>query len=88
MAYSWCRFTIGRDVLERFAGALAIRSKTERETAREMPSDGTVDSLTPLLDAEFAAGAAAALRTIMQMDGEVDPDTFAQMVMAMAGGGE
>lgn len=86
MAYSWCRFTIPRDTLERYAGALDIYAKTQRGHAAEM--DNTLDRLDVSYDAEFAAGAAAALRTIIYMDGEVDHDTFVHMVMSLCGGGE
>lgn len=84
MAYSWCRFTISRDTLERFAGALEIYAKTQRAALREM--DDPTGKLPVCMDAEFASGAAASLRTIIKMDGEVDPDTFASMVMSMSGG--
>lgn len=83
MAYSWCRFTIGRDVLERFAGALDIYSKTQRSTLNEMTD--TAEKLPVCMDAEFAAGASAALRTIIQLDGEVEPDAFVSMVMSRSG---
>ena len=86
MAYSWCRFTIGRDVLERYAGALDICSKTQRESAWQ--ADDEMRALEVSMDAEFAAGAAAALRTIIGMDGETDAEAFVQMVMTRAGGGK
>lgn len=86
MAYSWCRFTIARDTLERYAGALDIYSKTQRESAAEK-ADSCV-KLETTLDAQFAAGASAALRTIVQLDGEVDPESFVVMVMSRNGGGE
>lgn len=86
MAYEMWRMTIARSTMERYAGALAIYSKTQRASLSE-ETDSAV-KLDIALDAQFAAGASAALRTMLSMDGEVDPDTFAQMVMAMAGGGE
>lgn len=86
MAYSWCRFTIARDTLERYAGALDIYSKTQRESAAEQ--ENACVKLETTLDARFAAGASAALRTIVQLDGEVDPESFAVMVMSRNGGGE
>ena len=86
MAYSWCRFTIPRDTLERYAGALDIYAKTQREHAAEI--DSTLDRLDVSYDAEFAAGAAAALRTIIDMDGETDAEAFVQMVMTRAGVGK
>lgn len=86
MAYSWCRFTIARDTLERYAGALDIYSKTQRESASEQGD--TCVKLETTLDAQFAAGASAALRTIVQLDGEVDPESFSMMVMSRNGGGE
>lgn len=86
MAYEMWRMTIARSTMERYAGALAIYSKTQRASlSEERDSAAKIDIA---LDAQFAAGASAALRTMLSMDGEVDPDTFAQMVMAMAGGGE
>lgn len=86
MAYEMWRMTISRSTMERYAGALAIYSKTQRASLKEM-GDSAV-KLDTALDAQFAAGASAALRTMLSMDGEVDADTFAQMVMAMTGGGE
>lgn len=84
MAYSWCRFTIPRDTLERYAGALRIYAKTQLDSARE--ADDHADALDIVNEASFANGASAALRTIVGMDGEVDPDTFAAMVMSAWGG--
>lgn len=86
MAYSWCRFTIPRDTLERYAGALRIYAKTQLESAHE--ADDHADALDMVTEASFANGAGTALRTIVGMDGEVDPDTFAAMVMSVWGGGE
>lgn len=84
MAYSWCRYTIPRDTLERYAGTLEIYAKTQRAHTAEI--DNTIDKLDVSYDAEFAAGAAAALRTIIGMDGETDAEAFTQMVMTRAGG--
>lgn len=84
MAYSWCRFTIPRDTLERYAGTLEIYAKTQRAHVAEI--DNSLDKLEVSYDAEFAAGAAAALRTIIEMDGETDTDAYVQMVMTRAGG--
>lgn len=84
MAYSWCRFTIPRDTLERYAGALGIYAKTQHDSVREMTDP--VDKLEVTQDAAFASGAAAALRTIIGMDGEADVDAYVQMVMTRAGG--
>lgn len=86
MAYSWCRFTIGRDVLERYAGALRIYANTVRESACEETDE--LKALALINDSASALGAAAALRTIIQLDGEVDHDTFVNMVMSLCGGGE
>lgn len=86
MAYSWCRFTIARDTLERYAGALRIYAKTQLESAHE--ANDHADALDMVTEASFANGASTALRTIVGMDGEVDPDTFAAMVMSAWGGGE
>lgn len=86
MAYEMWRMTISRSTMERYAGALAIYSKTQRATLAEIAD--SAEKLDIALDAQFAAGASAALRTMLGMDGEVDPDTFTQMVMASAGGGE
>lgn len=86
MAYSWCRYTIARDTLQRYAGAMEIYAKTQRGHAAEI--DNTLDKLDVFYDAEFAAGAAAALRTIIDMDGETDAEAFVQMVMTRAGGGK
>lgn len=85
MAYSWCKFTIARDTLERYAGALRIYAKTQLESAHE--ADDHADALDIVNESSFANGASAALRTIVGMDGEVDPDTFAAMVMSAWGGG-
>lgn len=85
MAYEMWRMTVARSTMERYAGALAIYSKTQRASlAEETDSAAKLDIA---LDAQFAAGASAALRTMLSMDGEVDPDTFAQMVMSAWGGG-
>lgn len=86
MAYEMWRMTISRSTMERYAGALAIYSKTQRATLDEIAD--SAEKLDIALDAQFAAGASAALRTMLSMDGEVDADTFAQMVMSMCGGGE
>ena len=84
MPYSWCRYTIPRDTLERYAGALSIYARTQRESAAM--AEDEMQGLNVSLDAEFAAGAAAALRTIIDMDGETDAEAFVQMVMTRAGG--
>ena len=75
MAYSWCRYTIPRDTLERYAGGLEIFAKTKQLDCK-------------FADMEFARGAAASLRTIIAMDGETDTETFVGMVMSMSGGNE
>lgn len=84
MPYSWCRYTIARDTLQRYAGALEIYAKTQHDSVREMTDP--IDKLEVTQDAAFASGAAAALRTIIEMDGETDTDAYVQMVMTRAGG--
>lgn len=85
MAYEMWRMTVARSTMERYAGALAIYSKTQRASLAEEADSAT--KLDIALDAQFAAGASAVLRTMLGMDGEVDPDTFTQMVMSAWGGG-
>ena len=77
MAYSGWRFSCDRATMERCAGALEIR-------AEEYKSDVEVEGETALRMADFAKGAATALRVILADGDGIDPAEFVGQVTARA----
>ena len=85
MAYDTCRYSFGRTALQRYAGALKIRSI---DLTGQVDGAGDVrSSAHKLQQAAFASGASAALCSLMLLDTEIEPDAFANTVMSYTGTG-
>lgn len=85
MAYSGWRFSCDRATMERCAGALEIRSvEIGVRIDANAGGMGVSEVISMAQDQAFAAGAAAALRTILADGDGIDPTEYVGQVMARA----
>lgn len=85
MPYSGWRFSCDRGTLERCAGALEIKSvEIGGHIDANAEAMGVSELISTAQDQAFAAGGAAALRSILADGDGIDPAEFTAQVMARA----